>query len=68
MNDPSEEKKTASVEIQKGEAFNYDDILNHIGQMGKFQLRSYLLLCFPCLFFGPVIMSYLFIGAIPRYR
>jgi len=52
----------------EGEAFNYDDILGHIGHMGKFQLRSYLPLCLPALFFGPVIMSYIFIGAIPKYR
>jgi len=50
------------------ESFNYDEILEHIGPMGKFPLRSFLLLCFPALFFGPVIMNYVFVGAIPPYR
>ena len=62
----SEDDKEALVPPEK--AFNYDEILGHIGHMGKFQLRSYLPLCLPALFFGPVIMSYIFIGAIPKYR
>ena len=53
----------------QGEPFNYDDILEqHLGQLGKFQLRSFLLLCIPALFPGLIAMSYTFTGAVPNYR
>ncbi len=51
------------------ETFDYDEILeNHLGQMGKFQLRSFLCLCLPAMFHGSTILSYIFIGAVPLYR
>ena len=68
MNNSLEEKKDVEVPCQTEDAFNYDEILGYLGQMGKFQFRSFLLLCLPAVFFGPVIMIYVFIGAIPRYR
>ena len=49
------------------EAFNYDDILNHIGQLGKFQLLTSMLLLFPGLFPGVVVMSYTITGYVPKY-
>ncbi len=52
----------------RGEAFNYDDILEHVGQLGKYQLRTFLLLCLPAFFPGIVVMSYTFTGAVPDYR
>jgi len=55
-------------ENKVGEAFNFDDILEHIGQMGKFQLRTCLLLCIPAFFPGMVVMSYNFTGHLPQYR
>lgn len=57
-----------SNESKAEEPYNYDDILEHIGQMGKFQLRICLLLCIPAIFPGMVVMSYTFTGAIPQYR
>ena len=52
-----------------GEPFNYDYILEtHIGQLGKFQLRSFLWLCLPALLPGFVTMSYSFTGGVPEYR
>ena len=62
------EAKVAEVEVESGQPFNYDDILVHIGEIGKFQLRTALLLCFPAFFPGIVTMSYQFIGAVPEYR
>merc|ERR550534_3453730 len=50
------------------ESFNYDAILEEIGEFGRYQLRTFIPLCFPALFFGVVIMSYTFTAAIPRYR
>ena len=52
----------------EGEPFNYDDILEHIGQMGKYELYTFLWLCLPVLFPGIIVMSYTFTGAIPNYR
>ena len=51
-----------------GEPFNYDDILEHLGQLGKFQLRSFLWLCIPALFPAFVVMSLNFTGGVPNYR
>ena len=48
---------------EEEEIVDYDTILEHTGQMEKFQLRICLLL-FP----GVAVMSYHFTGAIPRYR
>jgi len=53
----------------RSNTFNYDDILeNHLGQLGKFQLRSFLWLCIPAMFHGSNILSYIFIGGVPLYR
>ena len=49
-------------------SFSYDDVLEHIGPLGRYQLRTLILLLFPCLFFGPTILSYTFVGGIPQYR
>ena len=57
-----------SNETKAEEPYNYDDILEHIGQIGKFQLRICLLLCIPAFTPGMVVMSYTFTGAIPHYR
>ena len=52
-----------------GEPFNYDYILeSHIGQLGKFQLGTFLWLCLPALFPGFITMSYSFTGGVPDYR
>lgn len=68
MENSSKEEGNGQESVAVDDNFNYDTFLEQIGQMGKFQLRSYILLCFPALFFGPIIMIYVFIGAIPQYR
>ena len=68
------EEQTQRPQLNFGTVINeiklvsYDDILEKLGQMGKFQLRTFLWLCLPALFPGIVIMSYTFTGAIPDYR
>lgn len=47
---------------------SYDEILEKLGQMGKFQLKTFLWLCLPAFFPGIVIMSYTFTGGTPNYR
>lgn len=54
--------------VGDGEQFNYDDILKHIGQLGSYQFRTFLLLCLPALFPGIIVMSYTFTGGMPNYR
>lgn len=66
--DLTSENKSNVESAETSEAFNYDDILEHLGQMGKFQLRTFLLLCLPAFFPGIVIMSYTFTGGVPKYR
>lgn len=62
-------EQPAFKQNSKGEPFNYDDIMElHIGQLGKFQLRTFFLLCVPALFPGLIAMSYTFTGAVPNYR
>lgn len=51
-----------------GETFNYDNILEHVGQLGQYQLRTFLWLCVPAFFPGIVVMSYTFTGGVPDYR
>ena len=64
--DESEEKASSSAKVV--EPFNYDQILEHVGQLGKYQLWSYLWLCLPMLFPSIIVMSYSFIGGVPEYR
>jgi hypothetical protein len=61
-------QKESTIDSRKGEAFNYDDILEHVGQLGRYQLRTFLWLCLPAFFPGIVVMSYTFTGAVPNYR
>ena len=63
-----DEKGKEAEDYLEGEAFNYDDILKHLGQLGKFQLRIVLLLCTPALFPAFVTMSLTFTGGVPDYR
>jgi len=65
---PSEEEPDSQDVVPEGEAFNYDDILEHTGQMGKFQRRICLLLFIPALFPDLAILSNIFTGAIPDYK
>lgn len=57
-----------SDNVRKKTVVNYDEILEKLGQMGKFQLRTFLWLCLPAFFPGIVIMSYTFTGGTPNYR
>ena len=50
------------------EAFNYDVILNYIGQMGRYQRTTCLGLCLPVMFSAVVVLSFSFTGGIPHYR
>jgi len=67
-------ESTSSVQIEATQGpktttfYDYNDVLDHIGQAGRYQMRIFLLLCIPCVFTGPLILSYSFTGAVPSYR
>jgi len=50
------------------EAFDYDVVLDHIGQMGKYQLRTCLWLSIPLMFSTMVGVSLNFTGGVPKFR
>ena len=65
--------EVASIKVTKNEedlsqVFSYDAILDHIGQLGTFQLLTCVLLCFPIFFADIASMCYIFTGAVPEYR
>lgn len=64
----SENSSEEVLVLEEGEPFNYDDILEHLGQFGKSQMRIFLWLCIPAFFPGIVTMSYSFTGGVPNYR
>lgn len=66
--DSTSDTKSDGESLGKYEAFNYDEILEHIGQLGKFQWHTFLWLCLPAFFPGIIVMSYTFTGGIPAYR
>ena len=66
--DSTDSRQKESIDSREEEAFNYDDILEHVGQIGKYQLHTFLWLCLPAFFPGIIVMSYTFTGAVPNYR
>lgn len=69
----TENKSAFSTEFEddvnpEEKPFNYDDILNHLGQLDKFQFRAFLWLCLPAVFPGLITMSLTFTGGVPNYR
>jgi len=57
-----------STAKQSETTFSYDEVLEHIGQLGRYQLCTFLVLLLPCFFFGLTILSYTFVGGMPQYR
>lgn len=47
---------------------DFDQILQQIGEFGRFQKRNYLLICLPVLFAAANSLSYVFTAGIPQYR
>ena len=70
-----EDSSSQSAAVETGEKkkmnalnVNYDEILTHIGQIGRYSLLTFLPLCFAFLFPGAIVQSYNFIGGVPKYR
>jgi len=47
---------------------DFDDILDEIGEFGRYQLTNYLLICLPVFFGAANSLSYVFTAGIPEYR
>ncbi|GLV48574.1 uncharacterized protein CBL_06013 [Carabus blaptoides fortunei] len=47
---------------------DFDDMLIELGELGKFQVITYLLVCLPVLFAAANSLSYVFTAGIPKYR
>lgn len=47
---------------------DFDLILEEIGELGRYQITNYLLLCLPVLFAAANSLSYVFTAGIPNYR
>lgn len=47
---------------------DFDDMLEEIGEMGKFQITTYALVCIPVFFAAANSLSYVFTAGVPNYR
>lgn len=47
---------------------DFDDMLEELGEMGRFQLTTYLLVCLPVFFAAANSLSYVFTAGVPKYR
>ncbi|XP_063701568.1 organic cation transporter protein-like [Culicoides brevitarsis] len=45
-----------------------DNILEQIGEFGRFQIHNYLLVCLPVIFSAANSLTYVFTASIPKYR
>ncbi|KAK7872603.1 hypothetical protein R5R35_001940 [Gryllus longicercus] len=47
---------------------DFDEILEELGEFGRYQITNYLLICLPVFFAAANSLSYVFTAAVPRYR
>lgn len=47
---------------------DFDDMLEEIGELGKFQITTYILVCIPVFFSAANSLSYVFTAGVPNYR
>ncbi|KAL7031083.1 hypothetical protein ACKWTF_006893 [Chironomus riparius] len=47
---------------------DFDNILDEIGEFGKFQLKNYILVCLPVFYAAANSLSYVFTSRAPNYR
>lgn len=47
---------------------DFDDMLEELGELGKFQIYTYILVCLPVLFGAANSLSYVFTAGVPNYR
>ncbi|CAG9859099.1 unnamed protein product [Phyllotreta striolata] len=47
---------------------DFDDVLEEIGELGRYQIVIYILVCLPVLFGAANSLSYVFTAGVPQYR
>lgn len=47
---------------------DFDDVLEELGELGRFQIKVYTLVCLPVLFAAANSLSYVFTAGSPYYR
>ncbi|XP_066993624.1 organic cation transporter protein isoform X2 [Anabrus simplex] len=47
---------------------DFDDILEELGEFGRYQITNYLLICLPVFFCSANSLSYVFTAGVPDYR
>ncbi|RZC05036.1 organic cation transporter protein [Asbolus verrucosus] len=47
---------------------DFDDMLEELGELGKYQITTYILVCLPVFFGAANSLSYVFTAGIPNYR
>ncbi|CAG9822517.1 unnamed protein product [Phaedon cochleariae] len=55
-------------EMEEDRILDFDDMLEELGELGRFQIFTYILVCFPVLFAASNSLSYVFTAGIPNYR
>ncbi|GFG40420.1 hypothetical protein Cfor_01589 [Coptotermes formosanus] len=47
---------------------DFDEVLEEIGELGRYQITTYLLICLPVLFSAANSLTYVFTAGVPNYR
>lgn len=47
---------------------DFDDMLEELGELGRFQITTYTLVCLPVLFAAANSLTYVFTAGVPNYR
>ncbi|XP_074033259.1 organic cation transporter protein isoform X3 [Leptinotarsa decemlineata] len=55
-------------ETMRRRSVNFDDVLEELGELGTFQIFTYILICLPVLFGASSSLSYVFTAGVPEYR
>lgn len=55
-------------QMERQRMLDFDDMLEELGELGKFQIYIYILVCLPVLFGAANSLSYVFTAGVPDYR
>jgi OCT family organic cation transporter-like MFS transporter 4/5 len=47
---------------------DFDEVLDEIGDFGRYQIITYLLICLPVIFSAANSLTYVFTAGVPNYR
>ncbi|KAJ8912268.1 hypothetical protein NQ315_008859 [Exocentrus adspersus] len=54
--------------MERQHILDFDDMLEELGELGKFQIYTYILVCLPVIFAAANSLSYVFTAGVPNYR